>query len=64
MIALDRRLMATKLVEPDKCEGWKWTTWDEFVAWNREGKLFGPLCNLMIQHPQFDPLKEMQRVAG
>jgi len=56
--------MATKLVEPDKCEGWKWTTWDEFVAWNREGKLFGPLCNLMIQHPQFDPLKEMQRVAG
>jgi 8-oxo-dGTP diphosphatase len=53
-----------KVLEPEKCAGWEWATWDEMVGWARaaesgEGsvqkKLFLPLTNLLKQRPGMVP---------
>jgi 8-oxo-dGTP diphosphatase len=52
-----------QLVEPNKCEGWKWISWDEFVDWytaNNRGdvagnKLFQPMIDFIEQRPNVRP---------
>lgn len=50
-----------RVLEPDKCEGWEWVSWDQLREWVRidgevlERKLFLPLLNLMRQRPGVVP---------
>ncbi|KAE8146617.1 NUDIX hydrolase domain-like protein [Aspergillus avenaceus] len=52
-----------KLLEPHKCEQWKWVTWEEIGSYDRgvaegeasNGRLFMPLVNLFKQRPGFNP---------
>lgn len=53
-----------KLLEPQKCAGWEWATWEELMGWAKaeeagggpvERKLFLPLLNLMMQRPGMVP---------
>ncbi|KAI0126834.1 nudix domain-containing protein [Xylariales sp. AK1849] len=38
-------------LEPEKCELWKWSSWNEILEWATEGKLFIPMRNLVREHP-------------
>ncbi|KAF7592741.1 hypothetical protein BBP40_012499 [Aspergillus hancockii] len=53
-----------KLMEPEKCEAWKWVSWDEIVSLaqkelkgeiDEKRKLFSPLVNLVEQRSGFRP---------
>lgn len=45
-------------MEPDKCEGWHWKTWDELNEMKDNGEsMFLPLSNLLEQHS----LEELQK---
>ena len=52
-----------QVLEPDKCEAWEWTSWEEVKAWAEEAgdgevsrrKLFLPLVNLIRQRPGVVP---------
>lgn len=53
-----------EVLEPEKCEGWDWVTWEDIVMWatreieNGDGgerKLFLPLLNLVRQRPGVTP---------
>ena len=66
-------LVIQQVLEPHKCYGWQWATWEELQAWeNMTGKansqaphdpingattLFLPLLNLFKQRPTFNPLE-------
>ncbi|KAI0144569.1 nudix domain-containing protein [Xylariaceae sp. FL1272] len=48
-----------KRMEPDKCRGWEWFTWQEIKSWctpgNASGKKpFLPVANLAKTHPELD----------
>ncbi|KAL1878005.1 hypothetical protein Daus18300_002359 [Diaporthe australafricana] len=42
------------LLEPEKCEGWVWKTFDE-IKQARPEELFLPIQHLLQQVPSFDP---------
>ena len=39
-------------MEPDKCEEWKSFSWKELLEWQANGKLFGPLNQLVTESPK------------
>ena len=54
-----------ELLEPNKCEGWTWVDWDEFLGWyevEKRGtlsitnKLFQPMIDIIEQRPEVRPL--------
>ncbi|KAL6716364.1 hypothetical protein ACLMJK_005930 [Lecanora helva] len=50
-----------RVMEPQKCALWDWSTWEDLLGWVRQGgevkgkKLFTPLLNLIRQHPGLIP---------
>lgn len=55
-----------RLLEPEKCAGWEWMSWETMLQWcneNREGtsneskhKLFDPMLDIVEQRPGLRPL--------
>ncbi|MCJ1349236.1 hypothetical protein MMC31_007472 [Peltigera leucophlebia] len=52
-----------QVLEPDKCEGWEWASWEDLMTWVKrqseagedtvlEKKLFPPFLNLVLQRPE------------
>lgn len=49
-------------MEPDKCEGWEWISWEQLQDWTvrqrrgEEGtrRLFPPMISLLEQRPDLD----------
>lgn len=51
-------------MEPNKCEGWHWVSWDKIQEWGQHHddmasewvnkRLFLPLRNLVKDYPQLD----------
>jgi hypothetical protein len=62
--------MVSQVLEPNKCEAWIWTTWDEMLQElggrgaeeDSKAKLFQPLINLVEQRHEFEPWKALQDV--
>lgn len=54
-----------KTMEPDKCEGWQWTTYADMRAMPQTGtELFKPLYSLMEQRPsETRQLESMNEVS-
>lgn len=56
-----------QLLEPNKCEGWEWISWDTMLKWEENGKkagtvenrLFQPMSDLVQQRPGLKPVLEM-----
>lgn len=50
-----------QVLEPHKCEQWKWVTWEEVSSYhsdpNSNHRLFIPLVNLLEQRPGFHPVR-------
>lgn len=51
----------TQIKEPEKCDGWSWTSWDELQA-QKSGSavgdiLFQPLHRLLDQEPVLEALR-------
>ena len=55
-----------EVLEPGKCEGWEWASWEELLGWSKrqgnaskgeavERNLFVPLLNLIRQRPGVKP---------
>ncbi|GAA5830414.1 hypothetical protein JCM11251_001337 [Rhodosporidiobolus azoricus] len=46
-----------KVLEPEKCERWEWTSWEKLkdLAQDPNNTLFLPLRNLFLQRPELDP---------
>lgn len=55
-----------QVLEPDKCEGWEWISWEDLMSWvnieltARDGdvvekKMFTPFLNLVRQRPGLLP---------
>lgn len=51
-------LLIEKLMEPDKCGGWEWTTWEGIQ--NHGTPLFTPIQRLLLQRPSFHPRQYFQ----
>ncbi|GAA5940988.1 nucleotide triphosphate diphosphatase NUDT15 [Sporobolomyces koalae] len=55
------RTVEPKILEPEKCESWNWTTWADIVRIAQSDdhaereRLFLPLRNLVEQYPEIDP---------
>ncbi|CAJ2504387.1 Uu.00g117810.m01.CDS01 [Anthostomella pinea] len=51
-------------LEPEKCEGWSWKSWQEVKAMANEDtgpdKLFLPVQNLVRENPQIDRLVQSE----
>ncbi|TRM68817.1 NUDIX hydrolase domain-like protein [Schizophyllum amplum] len=54
-----------EVLEPEKCEGWEWVTWDQVKGWVAQRKearesdarnFFIPIRNLVAQRPGFTPM--------
>ena len=59
-----------QLLEPDKCRGWEWVSWEDLLGWvkrqneaNEKGngeelerKMFAPFLNLVAQRPGVVPV--------
>ncbi len=55
-----------KLMEPDKCHGWHWRTWEDLEDIKDKGepsgaKLFLPMANLLEQFASLDDLRQKFR---
>ncbi|GAA5878401.1 hypothetical protein JCM16303_002760 [Sporobolomyces ruberrimus] len=50
-----------RVTEPEKCESWEWTSWQDLVRMANDTeeceKLFLPLRNLIKQRPEIDPTR-------
>lgn len=54
-----------QLLEPNKCEGWNWISWDTMLGWYKDGQsgshkgsenvLFLPMADLIEQRPGLTP---------
>ncbi|GAA5911010.1 nucleotide triphosphate diphosphatase NUDT15 [Sporobolomyces salmoneus] len=59
---VDETKCEPKVMEPDKCESWQWTTWEGLKRIANDeterSKLFLPLRNLISQRPEVDPTRE------
>ncbi|KAL1737777.1 NUDIX hydrolase domain-like protein [Schizophyllum fasciatum] len=55
------------VLEPEKCDGWEWVTWDQLKGWIAQSEIasgtdldtrtfFLPLRNLVAQRPEFTPV--------
>ncbi|BGP13900.1 hypothetical protein JCM10213_002541 [Rhodosporidiobolus nylandii] len=51
-----------EVLEPDKCERWTWTSWENLkeLADTPDNHLFLPLRNLILQRPELDPREAFQ----
>ena len=59
-----------QLLEPDKCQGWEWASWEELLTWMKreneakekgeevERKLFMPFLSLIKQRPGVMPTND------
>ncbi|EKG10293.1 hypothetical protein MPH_12573 [Macrophomina phaseolina MS6] len=55
-----------ELLEPEKCEEWRWISWDELRTWVEKSKagqedaprLFLPLLDLFAQRPGLSPVQK------
>ncbi|KAF2672233.1 nudix hydrolase 1 [Microthyrium microscopicum] len=45
-----------KVMEPEKCYGWEWVTWEDLKSSPKLQPVFKPLTSLVEQRPGFDPL--------
>ncbi|GAA5991290.1 hypothetical protein JCM5350_005321 [Sporobolomyces pararoseus] len=58
---LKRQGIEPKVMEPDKCQSWQWTSWGTLVEMSKDEKrkenLFLPLRNLIQTRPEIDPTK-------
>ena len=63
----DNELHQPEILEPDKCAGWEWVSWNNLIIWVKrqrgagddgalDRKLFLPLMNLVEQRPGVKPL--------
>jgi 8-oxo-dGTP diphosphatase len=52
-VFIDSFIGEPELLEPDKCEGWQWYTWE-----NLPRPLFSPIPSLLLKHPQLSYLEK------
>ncbi|BCR92914.1 nucleotide triphosphate diphosphatase NUDT15 [Aspergillus chevalieri] len=53
-----------QLVEPEKCEGWSWATWEDIKDQSQSGngpRLFLPLLELLRNRPSVDPKEQFDK---
>lgn len=54
-------------MEPDKCEGWEWVSWEDAKRYSHSQthpearRLFLPILDLIKQRVGFDPVAEYTR---
>ncbi|OJJ86275.1 nucleotide triphosphate diphosphatase NUDT15 [Aspergillus glaucus CBS 516.65] len=53
-----------QLVEPEKCEGWRWATWEDIKNQSQADsgpRLFLPLLELLRRRSSFDPKEQFDK---
>lgn len=51
--------LCRQLIEPDKCEGWVWLSFNDLKGFESED-LFLPIQHLLKQSPNFEHLLEVK----